>query len=167
MKDEELLVGSVMKTDVVSVKESTTLRELMGIFARHAFHTFPVVRGKDTLMGVVSFEDILKIFVPTPLASPHLRDILRRSVLFEDDLTDFNLVDADIPPEMGLLCLVKDLMNTNIVTVSPATATREARSIMRLHEMNTLFVEDGGHLVGVVSLFDIVLAVLREKGIVP
>jgi len=65
-----------------------------------------------------------------------------------------------------VLCVVEDLMNTNVVTASEEMTSFEARSLMKLHKLRRLPVTDKeGHLVGIISLFDIILAVFKKKGI--
>ena len=75
-------------------------------------------------------------------------------------------MEEDVPSEMGVLCVVEDLMNTNIVTISEEVTTLEARRLMKLHRLKRIPVVDKeGHLVGIISLFDIILAVFKAKGI--
>jgi len=157
VKKKEMLVKEVMRTELVTVKESTTLKEL-----KFNFHTIPVVRGNNKLVGIVALEDVLKIFEPSP---PHIMEMLRRSP-FRDELEEINLLDADIPPEMRTLCIVKDLMNVNVVTIDKETTTPAALSLMKLHQLRRLPVVDKeGFLIGIISLFDIILAVFKEKGV--
>jgi len=106
----------------------------------------------------------LKIFYPHP---PHLLEMLERtSIWSEYEYKEENLMEVDLPSEMGVLCIVKDLMNTNVITVDEKATTTEARSLMRLHHLKRLPVIDKeGHLVGIISLFDILLAVFKEKEI--
>jgi len=162
VKKKEMLVKEVMRTELVTVKESTTLKELMAVFYKFNFHTIPVVRGNNKLVGIVALEDVLKIFEPSP---PHIMEMLRRSP-FRDELEEINLLDADIPPEMRTLCIVKDLMNVNVVTIDKETTTPAALSLMKLHQLRRLPVVDKeGFLIGIISLFDIILAVFKEKGV--
>jgi len=162
VKKREMLVKEVMRTEPVTVKESTTLKELMAVFYKFNFHTIPVVRGDNKLVGIVALEDILKIFQPYP---PYISEMLKRTP-FLDIYEDVDLLDADIPPEMGMLCIVKDLMNVNVVTIDKEATTAEALSLMKLHQLRRLPVVDKeGFLTGIISLFDIILAVFKEKGV--
>lgn len=162
MSERRMLVKDVMKQDVITVKESTTLRELMAIFQKYTFHTLPVVKEDNKLVGVVALEDILKIFEPSP---SHIMEMLRRSP-FRDEFEEVNLLEVDIPSEMGVLCVVEDLMRTNVVTINEEATTIEARSLMKLHRLKRLPVVDkDGYLLGIISLFDIIIAVFKEKGV--
>jgi len=48
----EMLVKEVMRKDVVTVKESTTLKDLMRIFRKYTFHTLPVVTEDKKVVGL-------------------------------------------------------------------------------------------------------------------
>jgi len=162
MQRKDMLVGEVMRRKVVTVKRSTTLKELIEIFGKFTFHTLPVIEKDNKLVGVVALEDVLKIFEPYP---SHILEMLER-VPFLDEYGERSLLEVDIPPEMGVLCVVEDLMNKNVITISEKMTTFEARSLMKLHKLKRLPVTDKeGHLVGIISLFDIILAVFRKKGI--
>ncbi len=162
MEKRAILVKEVMRKKVITVKESTTLRELMGIFHKYTFHTLPVVKEDNIVVGVVALEDVLKVFYPHP---SHILEMLERTPLW-DGYEEESLLETDIPPEMGVLCIVRDLMNTNVVTISEEATTLEARSLMKLHKLKRLPVVDKKrHLLGIVSLFDIILTVFKEKGI--
>jgi len=162
MQRKDMLVGEVMRRKVVTVKRSTTLKELIEIFGKFTFHTLPVIEKDNRLVGVVALEDVLKIFEPYP---SHILEMLER-VPFLDEYGERSLLEVDIPPEMGVLCVVEDLMNKNVITISEEMTTFEARSLMKLHKLKRLPVTDKeGHLVGIISLFDIILAVFRKKGI--
>ncbi len=162
MGKRKILVKEVMRRKVVTVKESTTLKELMGIFHKYTFHTLPVVRRDNEVVGVVALEDVLKVFYPHP---SYILEMLERTPLW-DGYDEESLLEVDVPPEMGVLCIVEDLMNTNVVTISGEATTVEARSLMKLHKLKRLPVVDKEkYLLGIISLFDIVLGVFKEKGI--
>ncbi len=87
-------------------------------------------------------------------------------VPFLDEYGERPLSQVDIPPELGVLYVVDDLMNRNVITVSGEMTTFEARSLMKLHKIGRLPVVDKeGHLIGIVSLFDIIMAVFKKKGV--
>ena len=112
MGEGAMPVAEVMTRKVITAKRSTTLKELMEIFRRFSLRTLPVVDRENKVIGVVALEDVLKIFQPHP---SDILDMLDR-VPFLDEYDDRSLWDVDIPPEMGILCVVDDLMNVNVVT---------------------------------------------------
>jgi len=69
-------VKDCMTREVISVKRSTTLSQLIKMFQKYNFHTFPVMEEDGRLVGIVNFEDILKVFQPhsvEPVSYTHLR----------------------------------------------------------------------------------------------
>ena len=162
MEEKEMRVRDVMQKRVVTVKRSTTLRELIEILRKFTFHTLPVVEEDNRVIGIVALEDILKIFQPYP---SNVLNMLER-IPFLEEYEERSLLEEDIPSEMGVLCVVEDVMNTNIVTISEEAITLEARRLMKLHRLKRVPVVDKEeHLVGIISLFDIILAVFKAKGI--
>jgi len=162
MGEEAMPVAEVMTRKVITAKRSTTLKELMEIFRRFSLRTLPVVDRENKVIGVVALEDVLKIFQPHP---SDILDMLDR-VPFLDEYDDRSLWDVDIPPEMGVLCVVEDLMNVNVVTINEEATTIQARSLMKLHRLRRIPVVDKENcLLGIISLFDIIMAVFKQKGI--
>jgi CBS-domain-containing membrane protein len=162
MGEGAVSVREVMTRKVVTAKRSTTLKELLEIFRSSTFHTIPVVDKENKLIGIVALEDVLKIFQPHP---SNILDMLER-VPFLDEYEDRSLWDVDISPEMGVLLVVEDLMNVNVVTINEDATTIQARSLMKLHQLKKIPVVDKeSHLVGIISLFDIIMAVFKQKGI--
>jgi len=66
MGEKKMRVREVMRKKLVTVKRSTTLRELIEILRKFTFHTLPVVDEDNRVIGIVALEDILKIFQPHP-----------------------------------------------------------------------------------------------------
>jgi len=159
---EKIQVKEIMKRKVIAIKESTTLKELIEIFDKFTFHTLPVINKENKVVGIVAFEDILKVFEPHP---SYIMDMLRRTPLWEEyEIKDF--LETDIPPEIGVLCVAKDLMNTNVIATTEEVTIIEVCSLMKLNRLRRIpVVDEEKHLVGIISLFDIILAIFREKGI--
>lgn len=162
MEVKKIQVKEIMKKKVIAIKESTTLKELIGIFDKFTFHTLPVVDKENKVVGIVAFEDILKVLQPHP---SYIMDMLRRTPLWEEcEIKDF--LETDIPPEIGVLCVASDLMNINVITITEEATITEVCPLMKLNQLRRIPVVDKEkHLVGIISLFDIILAVFKEKGI--
>jgi CBS domain-containing protein len=58
---------------------------------------------------------------------------------------------------------VHEIMTTELVTVTPANTVDECMHLMTDHRIRHLPVLDGGHLTGVVSIGDLVKAIIREQ----
>ena len=155
-------VKDCMTEEVVTIKRSTNLSQLIEIFRKHSFHTLPVVEADNKIVGVVTFEDLLKVF------QPYSRDLARmlETVPFVEKEEE-DILLADISSEMGMLVIVDDLINTNFVTVTGEAPVKEARRLMKLHDSPRLLViKNGDTLTGIISLFDIILAIFKQKGII-
>ncbi|MFH1339118.1 MAG: CBS domain-containing protein [Candidatus Omnitrophota bacterium] len=153
-------VYEVMNQKIIAVSRSTSLAELIGMFCHfHSFPLVPVVDEQNTLLGVVSFRQLVETF----RASGH--DILK-TVPFVDE-PHLDIFDMDITEEIGELCIVDDLMETKFVTVNKDSLIEEAYRLMKLHQSEQLPVVDSeNRLVGTIGAFDILLAMFRGKGVI-
>jgi len=156
-------VKDCMTVEVVTVKRSTSLSQLIKAFQKYNYHTLLVVEEDGRLVGVVNFEDILKVFEPY---SAELSTMLKTIPFLDMESKEEDFLAADISSEMGILVVVDDIMDTHFVTVEPEIDINRARSLMKLHNIARLPVVEGEKLVGIISLFDIILTVFRERGII-
>ena len=79
-------------------------------------------------------------------------------ILTERDLVARVLADhapSDLP--------IRRAMRTDVPTVTPAATDLECTALMRDHATRHLLVEDGGEVVGVVSMRDLLRLMLTEK----
>ena len=58
---------------------------------------------------------------------------------------------------------VRDIMSAPVITVQPETAVEQCMKIMTEHRVRHLPVIDGGRVVGMVSIGDLVKAVIAEQ----
>jgi CBS domain-containing protein len=154
-----MLVKDIMKKEVISVKKSTTLAELLEKFKE--FHTFPLIPVVDELsrlIGTVSLKNIIELFEPT-------KTNLLKSVPFIEH-HEVDIFTLEIPPEMKNLYVVDDMMETKFLTVNEDDTLEKAYSFMRLHNIEkVLVINRERKLVGILGMFDIVHAVFVEKGL--
>jgi len=160
MNIEKLSVASVMRRDAPTVKPSTTLQQLIEFMRKTNHYMLPVVNDDNKLLGIVNYRGILNIFRPF---SRSVSEIVERMPFVEkNDDEDLNL---ELSPEMGALILVDDIVNTNYVSIQEEKTIREARRLMRLHNIETIPVVSGKKLVGVLSLLDILVYIFKEHDI--
>jgi CBS-domain-containing membrane protein len=152
-------IRDIMKKDILSVKRSTTLNQLLNLFKD--FHTFPlvpVVDNKGVLVGVVYLRNLIEIF------KPHRLDILKTIPLL--DRHEENIFDLEIEPDMGNLIIVDDIMDKRFIKIKDSEAIDKAYQLMKLHSKERVAVVNGrDKLVGIIGMFDIVMEILRSKGI--
>ena len=158
-----MLVKDVMHTDVITVKQSLDIVALMKLFREYHFHRFPVVDNDNHMMGTVNVESVLSIFKPH---SQHLTRMLRASPSLKVEEEDMDILDVTVTPEWAHLTLVADIMETNFIPVEEDKTISEACSLMQLHNKQGLPVLKNDTLVGVITLFDIIYAVLQKKGVI-
>lgn len=153
-------VKDLMNRDVISVKRSTTLSELIKLFKD--FHTFPlvpVVEKDNRLVGIVSFQNLTEVF------RTQEPEILKTIPFIDEEEED--ILKADMSPEMGNLVIVDDIMKTKFFSVQEEAGIEEAYKAMKLHSKEQLPVVDKEErLAGIIGLFDIILGVFRDKGVV-
>ncbi|MBL7081333.1 MAG: CBS domain-containing protein [Candidatus Omnitrophica bacterium] len=150
----------VMTQKVIAVKRSTSLFELIESFRSfHSFPLVPVTEENNNLVGTISFRNIMETFRSTS------QKILI-TIPFVDK-EELDLFDLEITPEMGTLCIVDDLMQTNFVSIKQDADIEEAHRLMQLHRQEQIpVVDEEGKLVGMIGMFDILLALFREKGVI-
>jgi CBS-domain-containing membrane protein len=129
-------VADNMTRRVRSVTPETTVGDLYRLFAADDFDAYPVVRD-DTLVGVVSKLDALKVFaLAEDQILPHFAD--------------------------GMGATVDEIMTTDIVTVEPDTNLQRVLQRMVAHRLKSLPVIDKRrNLVGIIARDDIMRAMER------
>ncbi|MCK4756072.1 CBS domain-containing protein [candidate division WOR-3 bacterium] len=161
MKIEKLPVSEVMNKDVLTVKPSTNLMQLIKLMRKTNRHMFPVIDEQNILLGIVNYRGICNIFRPF---SKSVSEIVKRMPFVESaDDEDLNL---ELSPEMGMLILVDDIINTNFVSVKETDTLHEARRLMRLHNVEMLPVISDKKLVGMLSLLDLFIYIFKEHDII-
>jgi len=159
-----MLVKDIMSKDVIMARPSDTLSSLVRKFIKHNFHTLPVVERKDgleTIVGIVNYEDMMKVFVPH---NPALAELLSSTHLYLAEEED--VLAATLPPGTGDAVKVGDIMDRKFVTVDREATLSQARLLMKQHNTERLPVTKDGALAGFITLFDIIVAVFREKGVI-
>ena len=155
-----MLVKDVMRKKIVTVERATSLRELINIFQKYTFHSIPVIED-EKIAGIVELEHLYRVFQPHP---PHSHEIVRRIPFVEEE--ERNNFEMDITPEMANLCVVDDIMERRFLSIEEKATVQEAQRLMKLHKIQRLLVVNKkNNLLGIISLFDIILGVFKEKGI--
>lgn len=158
-----MLVKEVMSGKITTVKPSLSLIELMKLFRTYRFHRLPVVDEDNHILGTVDIESVMTIFKPH---SKSLTRMLRASPSLKVEEEEMDILATEITPEWAQLTLVTDLMESNVITIEGDKTISEARSLMKLHNKQGLPVVKDGILVGVITLFDIIYALFRKRGII-
>lgn len=144
-QNASILVKDIMTRDVVFVFPDTTLFDLVQILNREKISSLPVVDG-DKLVGIVSEGDLLQR--EELGASPSTAG----SVHFGSNI--------DIQKSHG--AHVKDVMTSEVLTVSENTKLEKVCGQMLEARIRQLPVVENDEVVGIISRADIVQALARR-----
>jgi CBS domain-containing protein len=153
-------VKEVMSKQVISVTNSSTLKQLLKLFDKfHIFPLVPVIENNNRLIGIVSFRNLIDTF------SSYHPDVLKLVPFLEDEEEDIFKIDID--ENIGDLVIVEDIMEKEFISILEDTSIEEAYKLMRLHLKEEFPVTDkAGRLVGIIGVFDVIQAVFRQKGLI-
>ena len=154
-------VKDVMSKEVITVGENENLVELIARFRKYNFHLLPVVDENKMILGIVEYEDIMKVFL---LHNPLLEKLLKSTHLHNVEEED--ILEADLPEDLGTSVKVSDIMNTHVITIGDDKTISDARKLMKLHNVERMPVTKDGILVGFITLFDIIIALFKERNII-
>lgn len=150
-----LQAQDIMTSEVITVKEDTSVQELAGILAANAISGVPVVNDNDELIGIVTESDLIdqnkKVHIPTVMSILDSFVFLENPVRLEKDLQKMAGTKA------GEICSRK------IISVVKDTPLDELATLMADKKIHTLPVMDGGKLVGVIGKSDIIRVISQGK----
>ena len=144
----------IMTTDVVTVAPEATVEEVAKIITDRGISGVPVVDANGEVVGIVTEGDIIarskKLHIPT-----HFQ--LLGGVIY---LESTKKLEKDLQKMVAFQ--VKDLMTTEVFTVSPEASVEEIATVMTEERVNRIPVVDRGKLVGIISRADIVRTLIRK-----
>jgi len=127
----DLLARDVMQSDILTITPDTRVLDIHRMFVEEEIHGAPVVDDDGIVCGVVSSLDLLRV----------VRDELEPAA-GDDALT------------------ARDAMSRELVSV-PSTATvAEIANVMRSQRIHRVLVIDDQELVGVITTFDLLQALI-------
>ena len=150
-----------MNKEVITVSENENLSQLIAKFRKYNYHTLPVIDNDKKVSGLVSSEDIMKVYLPH---NPVLGELLKSTHLYNAEEED--VLEIDLPENLGTTVKVSDIMNVNVVTIEDSETIAEARKQMKLHNIKRVPVIRNQELVGFITLFDIIIALFKERKII-
>jgi CBS domain-containing protein len=133
----------IMRSEVHSVSEMATLRELSRAFRRYGVTTISVVNDQEDLVGVVNEEDLLRAMLPS---YAELQDDLRYMMDFE--FLEDRAGEVEDEP-------VRDIMIRGAVSVDENDPLMRVISLFLLKSSSHIPVVRGGKIVGTVARTDI------------
>lgn len=126
-------VKNIMTAEIVVANKFHNFSQVVRLFSEYPIHHLPVVGSNNKLEGIVSSNDIIKIFKNPKL---HGKAI------------DLDTLDTEIN--------LSDLMTANPVTINENDSVDHAAQIFRGRLFQALpVVNNEGELTGIVSLKDV------------
>lgn len=144
-----LTVGDVMTTTVVSVRESATFHEMVGLMKEHGVSALPVLGADGRLAGIVSEADLLLKEAPPAEPSP--------ARLWPESHEDH------IARAKSRGVSAAEIMTRRVFTVRAHSTLSAAAGLMQKHRVKRLpVVDDHGALIGVASRRDLLSVFIRS-----
>jgi acetoin utilization protein AcuB len=125
-----MLIRDIMTTNVVTIPSNTSIADAKRIMEAHRFQRLPIV-DKGKLVGIVTSRRLESV-------SPSKATSLT--------VWEMTYVLSHTP--------VKEIMEKNVITVTPETTAEEAVSLAQSNKVGTLVVLEDNHVVGIVTTND-------------
>lgn len=130
-------IKDIMTTNVVTIPSSTSITDAKRIMEAHRFTRLPVV-DKGKLIGIVTAKRLEQVSpsLATSLSVWELAYILDKTT-------------------------VKEIMEKNVITISPEMHAEEAIELAQDHKVGSLLVMDNNIIVGIVTTNDFFYKILN------
>lgn len=154
-----MLVKDAMVRNVIAVSRNASIKKLLDIFLLNRIDALPVIDKSDRLVGYVTLDELAEVLMP------RYKDIIRDYTYLQDfgRLEQFFEAQSHLLEEERLI-LVDDCVNSHITTIRENEPLLTAAAIMQSNNIRRLPVIDKSqHLVGIISLTDILLYLFKRK----
>jgi CBS domain-containing membrane protein len=152
-------IKDVMRQSVVSLPQNGTFQEVMQKFISHHIDSLPILDAAQRVVGLITIDDLVEVFLPK------YYQILRDFSALEDKgqlASLFDLAFTGLERVDEKLILAADVMNSKIQWVLQEDSLLQAAARLQAQNFQRLPVVDRDQkLVGMISDFEIVLALLR------
>ena len=147
-----MLARDVMVAPVITVKPSTTVKEVAELFLEKRISAAPVLDSQQKLVGVVSEGDLLH---RVEAGTERRRSWWLKGLIGDDTLA------AEYVKSHGLK--VSDVMTQSIVAAAPETPLHEIATLMEKNAIKRVPILENGKLVGIVSRANLIQAVATAR----
>ena len=147
-------IKDIMKTEVITLKPDTTLKEAVVKFAENDIHGAPVVDEDNKIIGILTEKDILsELKTKTTKLSLVFPSSHALGMTFQESITQNEVRKAF--KEVGSTP-VSEVMETKVITTGPEDLIAEIAVKMVNKSVHRLPVVQGIELVGFVTRADII-----------
>lgn len=142
-------IGDIMTKRVHTIRPDSNLKECTRILERIRVNGLVVTEGKK-VVGVITKTDIFKVMLPR----------YPENIEEEQHMSDFEQIKERFSKFSEMK--VKDIMGSPPITVSGDVPVIRAGSMMLLRRVKQIPVVNGGKLVGIVTISDIISNALKR-----
>jgi CBS domain-containing protein len=143
----------IMTTDVITVKQDTTIEELARILMKYQINGTPVVDDNGNLKGIVTENDLI-----SKNSRLHIPTILR---LF-DAFIPLGTSRLEVEIKKMAASTVGEICTRDVITVDDETSVEDIATIMTEKKIHLLPVLKEGKLVGIIGKKDIIRGIAGE-----
>ena len=142
-KFPDVSIADIMSKDIITVAEDCNVEDVIELFEKHHFHTYPVLSTNGELAGVIDQNIILEVLMFDRIPRTKHTHLAAVRSLGED---------------------AKSIMTSHPITITSDIDLCDAADMMLKHHINRACVVDDGKLVGIVSKRDVINEVYRTRG---
>ena len=158
-------VKDVMRTTVIHLPQNATLKDVLDNFLKHHLDSLPIIDAAQRVVGFITIDDLADIFLP------RYHEMLRDFAALEDKgqlVALFGEPFAGLDMHHEKLILAADVMRSKLHWVSQEDSLLEAAASLQEQNFERLPVVDKDRkLVGLISDFEVILALLRGTTATP
>jgi len=148
---DEPTIAEYMKTEVVTVGPDATIKELAGLFHEHDISGCPVVDEDGRLIGMVTEGDL--VAQDADVHFPRFIQILDSNIYLESP----KKFEERLRKITG--ATVREVMTSDVLTVTPDMPVRRAATIMADKGINRLpVIDDDGRVIGILGRHEVLQA---------
>jgi CBS domain-containing protein len=137
----------IMTTDVITVKQDTTIEELARILMKYQINGTPVVDDNGNLKGIVTENDLI-----SKNSRLHIPTILR---LF-DAFIPLGTSRLEVEIKKMAASTVGEICTRDVITIDDETPVEDIATIMTEKKIHLLPVLKEGKLVGIIGKKDLI-----------
>ena len=146
-------VADIMERDVVTAAPDDDVESLIKLLREHELPGVPVTDGDRRLVGIVTESDLILRAEDSDLHLPHYLELFGGIVFLEP------LQHLEEKLRKAFATNVRDMMTSDVQTISPDASVEEAARLISRSGHNRLPVtDDDGRLLGVVTRVDCLAA---------
>ncbi len=147
-------IKKYMKKDFKAVAPNAPMRDVARLFFETGESVLPVTESDGTLVGVISIDDFILIFLPDYI------DLIK-SV---DFIQDFGALEKTSFSIEEMLFVAEDLMSEDAPVLDENDSVMKAAAVLHKLNLSRIPVVSGNCLVGMISQNDVCRSIYDTEG---